>query len=807
MYISLDWIKEFITLPKKATMEDISEVLTSHTVEVEGAVSQGAAFEKVVVGKVLSVAKHPNADRLRVAQVDVKHEELTIVCGAPNLEKGQLVAVSLVGAKLPNGLEIKESEIRGQKSSGMICAEDELGLGESHEGIMVLEKRAKVGQSFAEYLGLDDTVLEIDNKSLSNRGDLWGQYGLARELGALYGAPLKPYLKEDVFLPGSESGLPELEIKVEEKKLCSRYMAVRVDNVEVKPSNPLIRKRLLAMGLKPINNIVDITNYVMWELGQPMHAFDAAKVENIVVRSARKGEEMVALDGKAKQLDPSMLVIADTKEAIAVAGVIGGQDSAVSSGTTSIVFEAANFDPISVRRTAQSIGSRTESSVRFEKGLDPRDCEIALKRALQLLQESCPEMSVSSQAADIRHYDEASKTVALSYDWIELKLGERIDEKKIKDILERLGFQLEEKDEFLQATIPSWRAVKDVAIVEDILEEIARIYGYDRISSHFPEVELSLPVVMEDRDLEDRVKDILCRDAGFSEACNYSFVGEAALKKAGFDPVDYLKLANPLSQQLAFLRQNLLLGLLSSVRTNQFNYPHVAMFEVGRVFVDVPGRYNISPDKATEYLPHQGKKIALVYSSSEGDCLAKAKGAVSLLLHEILGEDGRFASVEEAPSWALGRGYANIYAREEPVGYVALLDKQVASDFGLKKEVAYAEISFDDLLEASRRAPERKYRGLPKFPAVSRDLAFVIDEEIEYNDISEELRTCGQLMSRFELFDIYRGEEVGHGKKSLAFHIWYQAQDRTLTSEEVEEAEKIIIDRMAERFAAKIRSI
>ncbi len=807
MYISLDWIQEFVSLPKKASVQEISDLLTAHTVEVEKATKQGASFDKVVVGKVLSVAKHPNADRLRVAQVDVKEEELTIVCGAPNLEAGQMVAVSLVGAKLPNGVEIKESEIRGQKSSGMICAEDELGLGTNHEGIMVLDKKAKVGQPFAEYLGLDDTVLEIDNKSLSNRGDLWGQYGLARELSALYNIPLQPYLKGESLLPGEEDKLPKLDVKVEEKKLCPRYMAIKVDGVEVKPSSQAIQKRLLAVGLKPINNIVDISNYVMWELGQPMHAFDAAKAPEIIVRLAKKGEEIMTLDGKAKELEPSMLVIANAKEAIAVAGVMGGQDSAISADTVSIIFEAANFEPASIRRTSEAIASRTESSVRFEKGLDPRDCETALKRALELLKESCPTMEIASRVTDISHYDESVKQVKMSYSWIETKLGQTIPQEQIKDILEKLGFVVAEEADELVIDIPSWRSVKDVSIAEDVLEEIARIYGYDKIESRFPKVELSLPPVMEDRRLEDQVKDVLCRDAGLSEAYNYSFVGEAVLKKAGFDPAKHLKLANPLSQQLAFLRQNLLLGLLASVKANQFNYEEVGLFEVGRVFIDLPGKYNASPEKDSGYLPHQGKKVGIIFSSAKEDCFARVKGVVALLCRQLLEEEPRFLSAEDAPLWAASGAYANINIGEGNIGYVAPIDGKAAAESGLKKGAAYAEISFDDLLGASLQAPLRRYHGLPKFPAVSRDLAFVIDEEIEYNDISQELQPSGGLVAKIELFDVYRGEELGEGKKSLAFHIWYQSPERTLTSQEVEEAEKVMIQRMSERFAAKVRSI
>ncbi len=390
MKLSLQWLNDFVKLPKNISPDELANKLTMHTVEVEGSEHQSAAFDGVVVGKVLSVEKHPNADRLRLAKVDIKKEILAIVCGAPNLAEGQLVPVATIGAVLPGGLEIKESEIRGEKSHGMICAEDELGLGENHEGIMVLGKKAKVGQDFAAYLGVDDTILEIDNKSLSNRSDLWGHYGLAREVSAFYNLALAPY--EKFCAPEFTQELPEkIKVKVEAKDLCPYYSALKINNVSVKESPEWLKRRLLAVGLRPINNLVDATNYVMLELGQPLHAFSAEKIDRLVIRRAKKDESIETLDDKEHPLDTDILVIANGNEPVAVAGVIGGGKTGIHEGTTALILEAANFEAVSIRKAAQKIGVRTDSSVRFEKSLDPNFCPLALRRALQIIKETCPE--------------------------------------------------------------------------------------------------------------------------------------------------------------------------------------------------------------------------------------------------------------------------------------------------------------------------------------------------------------------------------------------------------------------------------
>ena len=507
MYISLNWLKDYVKITSKIKPENIAEELTNHTVEVEGFINSAAQFNKVVIGKILEINPHPNADRLRLTLVDIKSKKLNIVCGAPNLELGQLVAVAMVGAILPNGLEIKESLIRGEKSEGMLCAEDELGLGKDHDGIMAINENAKVGEAFAKYLKSDDIVLEIDNKSLSNRPDLLNHYGIARELSAIFDLTLKPYEKvisrKWDFLSDKEN---KFEVKVMASDLCLRYMAVAISNIEIKESPAWLKDRLIAANQRPINNIVDLTNYVMFDCGQPMHAFDATKIKKIVVRRAEKDEVIETLDEKNRILSADDLVISDGKEPVALAGVMGGHNSEITADTTELLLESANFIAHSVRKTSQKLGLRTESSVRFEKALDPALTELAIFRFLTLLKEICPDMKINSSLIDINNVNQKELIVDFDLEWLTNKIGQEIPKDNVINILEKLGFILEDKKtEILKVHIPSWRATKDISNKEDLAEEIIRLYGYNNIDSQMPILTMDLPEVNEERKIERKI--------------------------------------------------------------------------------------------------------------------------------------------------------------------------------------------------------------------------------------------------------------------------------------------------------------
>lgn len=807
MYISLNWLKDYVKIPSKIKPEDIAQELTNHTVEVEGLINSAEQFNKIVVGKVLSVIKHPNADRLRLTVVDVKKKKLNIVCGAPNVAPGQMVAVAMAGALLPNGLEIKESLIRGQKSEGMICAEDELGLGKNHEVIMVLKESAKIGEAFAKYLKADDIVFEIDNKSLSNRPDLLNHYGLARELAAIFNLRLLPYEKkfarQEDFLDAKNN---QLEVKVSAPDACLRYLAVKVSGIEIEESPAWLKERLVAVNQRPINNIVDLTNYVMFDCGQPMHAFDAAKIKKILVRQAEKNETIETLDEKERVLGVDDLVITDGRQAVALAGIMGGRSSEITPGTKELILESANFSAATVRRTSQKLNLRTESSIRFEKSLDPVLPEVAILRFLALLKEICPSMKIASPLIDINNAGKKQPVVEFDLGWLKNKIGQEIPRDNVISILEKLGFSLtDKKEEILKVSIPSWRATKDISGKEDLAEEILRLYGYDKIAAQLPILAMALPEVNEARKIERKIKNILCLKDSLSEAYNYSFVGEDQLKKLNIDFFNYLKLANPLSGIQNLLRQSLAPGLVANIKTNQFKSDDFGFFEIGSVFFKTMG--NARKDNIEgNFLPYQEKRLGLVLAGG-GDLFSRLKSAINSLIKNLFnsGVEAEFLVLDNLPGWADKYLAAKVVVLGQELGVVGLLSCEAAANLNLKKATALAELNFNKLVELILNQPSFRCVEAPKYPPVTRDLAFVVPNKVLYNDLRREISRFNPLIRSVELFDVYLGNKLTGGQKSLAFHLSYRAEDRTLVAEEVDKIQTALIAYLAQKFEAKLR--
>lgn len=806
MQISHNIIKDFVKLSKSISPEEISARLTDHTVEVEKVIYQNKEFSSVVVGKVLKVEKHPKADRLNLAEVDIKTEILKIVCGAPNLEEGQLVPVAKVGAILPGDFEIQEAEIRGEKSFGMICAEDELGLGDEHDGIMILDKSAKIGENFSEYLKLDDIIFEIDNKSLSNRPDLLNHYGIARELSAIFLSELKPY---DKFI--KEFTIPEigekLEVKVEERDICPKYLAIKIENIKIKESPAWLKERLIAIGQKPINNVVDIGNYVMFELGQPLHAFDADKVEKINVRMAKEKEKIETIDDKERILTKEDLVITDGDNVLAIAGIMGGKNSAVSDKTSSIILEAANFKDSSIRRSSQRLKLRSESSLRFEKALDPNMPELALRRFISILLESLPELKVVTPIIEVNNYKEEKKEIDLSFSWLELKIGQALDRKKAIEDLVNLGFEVNKKneDEF-SVIVPPWRATKDVNIKEDVLEEVLRLYGYNNVSSSFIEASLVPPQKNELRELERKIKNFLALKFSFFEVYNYSFVAEDLLSKLEIDFLSHLRIANPLSEKHNILRQSLIPNLSLNIKNNQFKADYLGFFEIGNVFFNYPGNFK-KDNLSDEVLPHQEAKLGISIANSKSDIFLEAKGVVEALIMYISHSYAQieFGFCDLPPSWSRKDKTANVYVSGKKIGIVSVLKNSVANKTGIKKESVFIELNFNDLFEITKQFPRPIFKEPVKFPVVIRDLAFVIDEEILYNEIKKEIVNFSSLINSVELFDVYQGEKLELGKKSLAFRINYLSTEKTLTSQEIDLLQRDLLKQLEDKFSIKLR--
>lgn len=806
MYISYNWLKDFVKLPSKVSPAEIAEALTAHTVEVEGLVSQANKFDKVVVAKVLEVKKHPNADRLRLTVVNVGDQKLNIVCGAPNVAAGQMVPVALSGALLPNGLEIKTSEIRGEKSEGMICAEDELGLGKNHEGIMVLGKNAKIGEPFAKYLKSDDIIFEVDNKSLSNRPDLLSHYGLARELAVIFDSRLKPYDKvigQEILFPETKDS--KLNVAVENSELCPRYLVIRVENIKIAESPSWLKERLIAINQRPINNIVDLTNYVMFETGQPLHAFDALNIKKIVVKLSKQ-EPFETLDGKERLLSTDDLVISDGAQTLAIAGVMGGKNSEVSEETTAIILEAANFRAATIRKTAQRLGLRTEASVRFEKSLDPNLTEDALKRFLALLKDICPDMKITGNLFDLGGRVKTENKLDLEFSWLFSKIGQELPKEQVLNILNKLGFQTTKHKETLSVVVPSWRATKDIRGREDLVEEILRIYGYDNVNSSLPVEKMTAPIINQERVLERKIKDILYLKFALSEVYNYSFVGEEQLKKLNIDFFNHLKLANPLSEIHSMLRQSLVPGLANNIKNNQFRYDSLRFFEFGSVFFNAPGDFKKDNDSEAK-IPYQEKHIGLVLAENSRDIFSELKSLVTGFFHELLPQNNEviFSQLENFPGWAESRLAAKISIAGQELGLIAILNSSVEKNLNLKMKAGFVEISLDALNKVISDSASFRFQETAKYPAVIRDLAFVVSEEILYNDIKKEISDFNPLIRSVELFDVYVGDKLAAHEKSLAFHINYQAPDKTLKSAEVDQLQAELVNHLISKFEAKLR--
>lgn len=816
MLISYSWLKELVRLPASARAEDIAKRLSLSTVEVEGVRQEGADLEKIVVGVIKKIEPHAYADRLRVLQVDAGGKNpLAIVCGGSNLRVGQKVAVALLGARVRwHGkgalVELKHVAIRGVSSEGMICASTEIGLEErfplkeEKEILDISDISARAGTPLKSALGLGQSaVLEIDNKSLSNRPDLWGYVGIAREVSAISKAPLT--LKTPSAIKAGKGIV--LRVSVHDKKLCPRYTAVALRGVKAVSSPAWMQEMLRASGVRPINAIVDVTNYVMLEIGQPMHAFDydavkdARGVVEIVVRVAKQREEFTTLDGHKHTLHDTMLLIANKTRAIALAGVMGGDLSAVADTTHTIILESATFNARVIRRTSNTLGLRTESSARFEKGLDPAQAEWGLRRAVELYKRIFPGAEIASAVADV--YSEKVKPLVITLEEAVLhkKLGIKISLKDARQILERLGFGVLARGASLRVQVPSYRR-RDINLSEDVIEEIARIHGFEHIKSQLPKINMSVPA----RDPLHALARALCTrmayEYGFHEVVSYAFVRAEALAALGLKPEDFLTLSHPLSEERPYVATTLAPNLLEAVEKNQHGFERIALFEVAPVFLGAHSAKGVD-DGIGGRLPYQPLHFGCVGSDKkETYAFAYVRDALEHVFGAI-GYDLKFKKTQEAASWHKRGAAVDILCAGKKVGYCAVVGRRAQGLFSIHNETVAAEIDLSAVAETKLRV--KSYRAPSVFPAVMRDIALVVDESAAYADIQETLARAHRLVQGVELFDSYKGGSVGAGKKSLAFHITYQSNERTLTTEEADAAHKELIARVVRAYKAEVR--
>ncbi len=816
MLISYNWLKEFVNLPDSLASEEVALKLTMSTVEVEGLKKQGALLANVVVGKVISEEKHANADKLKVCKVDIGSEQVQVVCGGSNVREGMLVALGKVGAKVKwhgegDLVELKPTTIRGVESFGMICASTEIGLGEmfplkSEKEILDLTEKAesgkwKVGDDLAFALALDDVIFEIDNKSVTNRPDLWGHYGIAREVAALFKKPLKEYK----IKRSKDYGKEKLTIKIEDKENCLRYIGAMMGGIKIAPSPKWMQEKLTACGVRPINNIVDITNYVTLELGRPSHAFDRRHIKDdtIIVRRAKQGEKFTTLDGQERELTDQMCMVCDAERAVDLGGIMGGLNSEIKDDTTEIILELANFNPANIRRTANALGLRTEAAVRFEKGLPPYLAEVGMWRIINLIKELIPGARLMSKIVDVNYQKEHQRKIELPMEFLDKKVGVKIEKKTVIDILQRLGFVVKAKKNVLSVAVPLWRPAKDISIPEDLVEEVARIYGYDSIKTELPMFSITPPEQNQLRLLERKIKHLLALEHGFTEVYNYSFVSPQLLDKLSIDYTDLIELDNPVAKDRPYLRHNLWTGLLETMEKNLHQFSPVKIFEIGKVFIKNKPGMRVK-ENSDELLPAQPTYLGLAYAEKGVDnpFYVVSEAVVSMLYKLGCKSELRLAEHELGKFIHAGR-QAQVLVSGVGVGAICEVSPPFAERLGLEARVAVAELDLDALLSFVN--DNTQYHKISQYPSIVRDIAFVIDKSVQHADIVSALKTVDPLIRSIELFDVFFGANIGEDKKSLAYHITYQSDDKTLESGEVDKVHGKVFEVIEDKLGGEIR--
>ena len=797
MLVSYNWLKQYTNVEDNANA--LAEKITRGGIEVEGVEYLAEEISNVVVGYVVSKEKHPDAEKLNVCQVNVGEEEnLQIVCGAPNVDAGQYVIVAKVGAKLP-GIKIKKAKLRGVESQGMICSLAELGLSKSvvpknyQEGIYVFETEQELGSDVIEVLGLNDYILDLS--ITPNRADALSMRGLTYELGALYNNKVNfnDVKKEENYEATS------LQVAVESDS-CRNYVGQIVKNVEVKSSPLWLQTRLMNSGIRPINNIVDITNYVLLEFGQPMHAFDKDLVgDRIVVRDAKEGEVLETLDGEERKLQATDLVITDGTRAIALGGVMGGKNTEVSEETKNIILESAYFNPTSVRRTSATHGLRSDSSARFEKGIDPNMQKAALARAVELILELCPNAVVESSVGGVNKEEE--KVVEITTSYINNYLGITLSTEEIAAILEGLSFTVEVSGENLVVKVPTRRP--DISIKQDLVEEVIRIYGYDNLASTLPKFSKTTKGGLTYSQRMVRDLRAVYASLGFNDTINYSLVSEEEATEYTLEDHHKVRLLMPMTETHSTLRQSLVPGLLNTVQYNVARkQKDLKLLEIGRVFFG-SGDDNIQP-KETLYLSAAltGEERATKWlkESSSLDFFA-AKGYLEVVF-DRLGLDEKVTYKKSKLEGMHPGRFAEVYLGEKRIGFIGEVHPQVADKLGLNTTYVF-EINLDEVISESKVKP--KYEEVTKYPEITRDIAMLVDVKDEYQNIYNVIESVNsKLITKVELFDLYVGAELLVGKKSLALTITYSDKQKTLTDEEVTAVHDKVLSALTE-YGAIIR--
>lgn len=787
MKISLEWLTDFLKFTEENPLK-IADKLTESSAEVDGVIDISKNFKNVVVGEILEIRPHPDADKLQIT-ITKADKERSIVCGAKNIKVGQKIPVALPGAKIGDFI-IEERTMRGEKSEGMLCSGRELGLSEDHEGILILDSDAEINQDFAEYMGLKDAVLEIENTAITNRADLFAHYGFAREFVA---NKLADWQK------GKENYLADLEklaeiapkkemsfeVEITDPELCPRWCGIEVENVEIAPSPKYIQTRLRNCGIRPINNVVDATNYVMLELGMPMHAFDREKIhgKKLVMRPAKKGEKMKTLDDKEHEMPENAIVFEDRNGLFDLCGLMGGQSSEVGDETKNLLIHAPVYDPVRIRRTALKLDHRTDAAVIYEKGVPPASALPGLMRTVQLILEMCPNAKMVSAVKDIQNFDKKERKIELKKSLIERIIGSEIKDEQVEEILSPLGFKTKKEVNSWEITVPAYR-LSDIKISEDIAEEVVRIYGLNKIEAKAPEVQLAKMVRDPKKLLTDKIADTLV-DQNFYEILNFAFLGPDLLKRLDLQKSDQtIEVANPLSADQSLMRESLFPRLIENAGKNSRYFDKFRIFECAKVF-------SLSPEK-TETLNLTGLLA--------GEDFYVAKGIIEVVFR-ALNYKVEFKSPKIIKPFVDKTKIADIIVQGKRIGFIAELNSKAINEFSLKAPVGIFELDIE--IMANLKPQKKVYKALPKYPGITYDLSVLAPKGVTAEEVLNSLKNIDELICNMEILEIFEGKGVPEYQKSITLSFEFRSTERTLTEIEAKKIEEKIINKLEKQGIKK----
>ena len=797
MFVPLKWLKDYVDIDD-INLDTLSDALVMSGSKVEAVETLGEDIEKVVVGKILEIHRHPDADKLIVTKVDVGNEIIQIVTGATNVKEGQYVPIVLSGGILPGGVKIKKGKLRGEESNGMMCSAKELGIPDKvipvhqKDGIFILDKEYPLGQDIKEVMGLNGHIIEFE--ITPNRPDCLSIIGIARETAATFNLPLE---YPSITIQEEAGDIRDLaEVEVLNNQLCKRYVARAITDVKIQESPLWLQTRLMEAGMRPINNVVDITNYVMLEMGQPMHAFDLSTLEGnkVVVRNAQDGESFITLDGVSRKLDSSILMINDGKKAVGIAGVMGGENSEITDKTRTILLESASFDADNIRKTSKKLGLRTEASSRYEKGIDPNICLTAANRVCQLIEE-LGAGKVVKDIIDIYPEKVEKKEIVVRPERVNELLGINMDGVEMQEIFRKLEIESELMGDKILAKAPTFRL--DLVEEIDFVEEIARIYGFDNLPITIPKGNTQ-GAKTNGQIIEDYTKNIL-NSVGFSEILTYSFVSPKGLDKIGAPEDSFMRrsirLINPLGEETSTMRTTMIPNMLEVLARNyNRGVDKVKAFELGRIF--------IPKDLPVTSLPIEKLTLVMGMYGNHVDFFV-LKGAIIAMLEKLGVSDCGFIPEKNHSTFHPGR-CASIQYGNHILGVFGEVYPDVVENYGMDTRLYLADIDFNIIMQLARL--DKIYKGLAKYPAMTRDIALVVENEIYVKQIEDIIKENGQgLLEGIELFDVYQGKQIPEGYKSVAYTLTYRAEDRTLTDEELVGVHGKIISDLKEKLGATLR--